>query len=167
MATEELFYARVRVSGMCWVRAAPGHYGNFDGKRAHRWIWERRVGPIPPGLQIDHLCNNPPCVKLAHLDLVTPGENMVRSVQRGRKIRMHPEATDAYAARSNYRRLIEDLAGRIRSGSLAPGTILREPGWQPRGQHVTRQGWRATCSWLVDYGLVEKIGDDFFVRFAG
>ena len=57
-------------------------YGRFylDGRGllAHRWSYERHVGPIPHGLQIDHLCRNRGCVNPEHLEPVTPSENVRR-----------------------------------------------------------------------------------------
>lgn len=45
---------------------------------AHRWIYEYWIGPIPPGLEIDHRCKRPLCVQVAHLEPVEPPENMRR-----------------------------------------------------------------------------------------
>lgn len=50
----------------------------------HRWSYERFVGPIPDGLVIDHLCNNPGCVNPEHLEPVTNGENVRRGHRRRR-----------------------------------------------------------------------------------
>lgn len=69
-------------------------YGRFAfggrGKHvlAHRWIYDQRVGPIPDGLEIDHLCRVRNCVNPAHLEVVTRSENM-RRARRNRCSRGH------------------------------------------------------------------------------
>lgn len=45
---------------------------------AHRWAYEEIIGPIPEGLEIDHLCRTPACVNPAHLEPVTRSVNMLR-----------------------------------------------------------------------------------------
>jgi len=54
-------------------------YGWFTvgGKniRAHRAAYELYVGPIPAGLQVLHLCDQPSCVSAVHLFLGTPRDN--------------------------------------------------------------------------------------------
>ena len=70
----------------CWLWTAakePAGYGHFkkDGRPhpAHRVAYEMVVGPIPDGLDLDHLCRNPSCVNPAHLEPVTPRENTRRA----------------------------------------------------------------------------------------
>jgi hypothetical protein len=46
--------------------------------KAHRAVYELLVGPIPPDLPMDHLCGVTSCVNPAHLQIVTPRENVVR-----------------------------------------------------------------------------------------
>jgi hypothetical protein len=50
--------------------------------RVHRWAYERYVGPIPEGLEPDHLCNVRHCVNPEHIELVTSAENNRRRDQR-------------------------------------------------------------------------------------
>lgn len=46
----------------------------------HRVAYELWKGPIPPGLQIDHLCRNRRCVNVEHLEATTPKVNTLRSL---------------------------------------------------------------------------------------
>lgn len=68
----------------CWVWQGQTEkgYGRFyiDGGsvRAHRWAYQRAVGPIPEGLVLDHLCRNPSCVNPFHLEAVTQAVNTLR-----------------------------------------------------------------------------------------
>lgn len=75
-------------AGGCWnwTGVLFGGYGRLFLRRgragvarAHRFSYELLVGPIPDGLDLDHLCRNRRCVNPAHLEPVTCGENVVRS----------------------------------------------------------------------------------------
>ena len=86
--TEERFWSKVQRGkeiSDCWHWLAycqPKGYGLFrlDGsmKLAHRIAYNLCVGPIPEGLQLDHLCRNPWCVNPTHLEVVTNRENVLR-----------------------------------------------------------------------------------------
>jgi hypothetical protein len=60
-----------------------GHF-NLNGRifKAHRWAYERRFGPTPTGMQLDHLCSVRNCVNPDHLEPVTNWENSRRARQR-------------------------------------------------------------------------------------
>lgn len=51
--------------------------------KAHRLAYELLVGPIPTGLEIDHLCRNRACVHPDHLEPVTHTENTRRGARGG------------------------------------------------------------------------------------
>lgn len=68
-----------------WVTGYGMKSVNHSGSvAAHRWLYEREVGPIPEGLELDHLCFNPPCVNPDHMEPVTHTENMRRQWVRRR-----------------------------------------------------------------------------------
>lgn len=82
----------VEVTGFCWnwTGGTNGRYGvtgsgsSRTRTYAHRWAYEQLVGPIPVGLEIDHLCFNTLCVNPDHLEPVTTAENLRRmNTRRG------------------------------------------------------------------------------------
>lgn len=84
---DERFWEKVAVTDGCWEwtasRQANG-YGQFwrgGGVKivAHRLAWELTNGPVPDGMQLDHLCRNRGCCNPSHLEVVTPRENTLRS----------------------------------------------------------------------------------------
>lgn len=74
----------MRAEGDCLVwtgsTAARGYglvwLGNrHDYAYAHRYAWERKMGPVPDGVFIDHICHNRACVNTDHLRLATRRQN--------------------------------------------------------------------------------------------
>lgn len=57
-------------------------YGRFKiGRRkvsAHIYGFQSIIGPIPPGLKLDHKCRVPACVNPDHSEPVTQRENVLR-----------------------------------------------------------------------------------------
>mgnify|MGYP001608583411 CR=1 FL=1 len=87
---DERFWAKVLVGDGCWdwqASKTPGGYGSFRAADrtvcAHRFSYELLVGPIPEGLDLDHLCRNKGCVNPEHLEPVTRRENMLRAPKIG------------------------------------------------------------------------------------
>ena len=85
------------LSAPCWE--LPGRKPNnggyvtvmLDGNKTsfHRKMYELLVGPIPEGLDIDHLCRNRACGNPAHLEAVTRSVNLMRGVNRARTQCIH------------------------------------------------------------------------------
>lgn len=68
-------YARISASG-----------GAAGWRLGHVVAWEAVNGPVPAGLELDHLCRVTLCVRWDHLEPVTHRVNM------GRSPRLNPEA---------------------------------------------------------------------------
>ena len=64
-----------------WTFGTTTHYGykqitvGRKSFRLHRVLWEAFNGPIPDGLQIDHINRNKLCNNLSNLRICTPSEN--------------------------------------------------------------------------------------------
>lgn len=81
---EDLFWKYVSMDNpsgcWLWIGGTNGRYGRFCRDiYAHRFSYEMHYGPIPEGLEIDHLCVVPLCVNPNHLEAVTQRENNLRS----------------------------------------------------------------------------------------
>jgi hypothetical protein len=73
--------------GPCWLwtgarsgagyghRRVGGHYVD-----THRFAYELLIGPIPAGLELDHLCRIRLCVNINHLEPVTRQVNIQRGI---------------------------------------------------------------------------------------
>lgn len=59
-------------------------WANGGTRLVHRVVWEIANGPIPPGMQIMHSCDNPPCSNIAHMSLGTAADNQRDKGQKGR-----------------------------------------------------------------------------------
>ena len=85
--------SQVLPRGTClWFPGAKTNDGygqvHLGGKtvQVHRLVYEQCKGPIPEGLHIDHLCYNPACVNIEHLEPVTQAENNRRAAARRRAL---------------------------------------------------------------------------------
>jgi hypothetical protein len=93
---DERFFAKVerRDGHLIWTGArskgspTEDPYGVFwdgtDRVKAHRWAYERWVGPIPDGHLVRHSCDITLCVDFEHLLTGTNADNMADMVRRGR-----------------------------------------------------------------------------------
>lgn len=82
-------FAKVEPTGFCWLWVGGiNNYGygqtSYNGvnQSAHRAVYQILIGPIPEGLQLDHLCHIRDCVNPDHLEPVTKRENAARMVDR-------------------------------------------------------------------------------------
>jgi hypothetical protein len=109
-----MFRTALLVNG-CWewrgARNQKG-YGNIriesygPAKSAHRVAYAELVGPIPDGMEIDHLCKNRACINPQHLEAVTRTTNIQRVDQRKSVCKngheMTPANTRIYTTKQGY-----------------------------------------------------------------
>lgn len=119
---EDRFWRQVERTNDCWLWTGPvvktyGHLLKANNQRvlAHRFAYELLVGPIPEGLEVDHLCHDPKaclppcrhrlCVNPAHLEAVTRRENNLRSGNVGgvNAAKTHCPRGHAYSAENTIR----------------------------------------------------------------
>lgn len=137
-------------------------YGRFyvDGRGAlaHRWAYEYFIGPIPPGLQIDHLCKNRSCVNPEHLEAVTGSVNVRRSsnaeaARRRAKATTHCPRGHEYTPENTYQtsggracRICKRELGRAHYLANKEEYIARAARWRKnnieRAREMSREGQR-------------------------
>lgn len=113
LGADARFWAKVEIErrDACWLWTGAqisNGYGNVSrgGKNilAHRYAYEQLVGPIPDGLQLDHVydrgCRHRNCVNPAHLEPVSHAIN----VGRGERTRLDScPAGHPYDGANTYR----------------------------------------------------------------
>lgn len=103
--------------GSCWLyteHTTKAGYGQFclhrgDLRPAHAVSHALANGPVPPRIHVCHHCDNPPCVRPAHLFLGTAADNAQDMFTKGRQGTRHPGSERANA------RLTEDQVRAIRA----------------------------------------------------
>ena len=70
--------------------------------RAHRLAWEFEHGPVPDGMQLDHLCYAHACVRTDHMQLATHGQNQENREGATRVSRSGRRGVYQAPDRSNY-----------------------------------------------------------------
>jgi len=82
-----VYFRRTRLEGDCLIWAGAkgglGVYGcvKVGGKRlpVHRRVYEMLRGPVSSDLEIDHVCGQPLCINIDHLEAVSQQTNLARS----------------------------------------------------------------------------------------
>jgi hypothetical protein len=76
----------VKTNEGCWRwNGAKNHdgYAMLKDEIAHRWSYQRYIGPLVQGLEIDHVCGVRDCVNPKHLEQVTHLVNIRRAIAKG------------------------------------------------------------------------------------
>lgn len=136
----------------CWVwQGTPsGDYGMTTHQggqiRVHRLAYTLAVGPVPEGLEIDHMCRNTKCWNPEHLEPVTTAENNRRAAyHRGtvdpRPLVIKPMPSDAWTVAA---RMIK----------FRPSDLVFELSKQPGRKNITRQ---TVTRWLKQDPRLTKV----------
>ena len=83
-------YAKFR-EGASGSKTVPGHC----------FAYEYFIGPVPEGLQLDHLCRNKSCVNPWHCEPVTGSENVFRAPSKNRG-KTHCPQVHEYTTENTY-----------------------------------------------------------------
>lgn len=91
----------------------PKGYAQTGGRGVHRTRWVEAHGPIPEGMELDHLCRQRDCVNIGHLELVTRRENMRRASIAWAEEKAEDDPTGVRALRVRLRLTQGELAERL------------------------------------------------------
>lgn len=160
LSEQERFWRYVEKTDSCWLWTGAcnqGGYGQFHGKnhrgQASRFAYQFKVGEIPNGLDLDHLCRNRICVNPDHLEPVTRRTNLLRGIRRlqgvglrGRSVTVCPAGhvydepnTYVYHGRRSCRTCKRDWDRRHRLRLTNTGTVLSSH--SPMGVVPNRAEW--------------------------
>lgn len=136
---------KVDTSGECWLwlghrmknRYGEKVYGQvkYRGRTrgVHVVLYEGLVGPIPIGLELDHICKNTACANPKHLEPVTHTEN----VRRGNAGLFHSTKTHCPSGHEyTVDNIYWDIDRKGRKGRKCRKCVIKRVAeWQLRKRH--------------------------------
>jgi hypothetical protein len=140
------FWSKVGTGNGCWewLAAVNEHgYGRirWEGRsqKAHRVAWMLWEGPIPAHLDVLHICDNPRCVRPAHLYLGTHADNMRDMFTRNRR-KASENKNNAWKLSAAQ---VHEIRARYAAGDTSYRSLAKEFGVtnQYIGQLVRFEAW--------------------------
>jgi hypothetical protein len=155
--------------GECWVwkgklfHKKPYGQVQVDGKTraAHRVAFELQKGPIPPGKQVCHTCDNPPCQRGDHLFTGTTQDNTADKVSKNRQAR----GETIVANRRSYQRtehpnakFTETQIIEIRASALSYGKLAAQYGVSKStiAAIKTNRNWREDVREISEQSPIDR-----------
>lgn len=161
----------------CWMWLAGRSQGygilTLPGGRpelAHRFSYERTVGPIPSGLSLDHLCRTPACVNPAHLEPVTKRVNSLRGQSpmivlwredkclRGHSLLDNPILNGVWRRCRVCARAQQRRRNHLQRTAARRARLATEAGARRRNAGYSGSELEQLISLCVDVGLTERPG---------
>lgn len=112
--------------------------GKLQSITAHRLAYELAHGPIPEGLVVMHLCDNPRCARVEHLRVGTQADNIHDSIQKGRynafgRQRLNAEQVREIRALAASGKRQKDIAAMFGVARNTVSGIVLRTSWQHVG----------------------------------
>lgn len=150
MDTAREFWSRVEKSDGCWkwTGGTRGNgYGTFwvNRKRyyAHRYSFFLTHGTMPTGV-ILHACDNPICVRPAHLSEGTQADNVIDMWSKGRGVAPPLHIGEGHHQTRLNSATVRQIREQYASGLYTQAQLASEHGMSPTsiGQIVRHETWR-------------------------
>ncbi len=136
-SVEERFWRFVKKTPGCWEwtgrsksKKGYGQIGSGGKGGAHvlvhRLSYTIHRGPIPEGMVVMHLCDNPSCVNPAHLKAGTQSENIKHAVESGRKAL--PDLPVFHGTEHHMAKIDENAVRDIRASGKKTSALAEEYG---------------------------------------
>lgn len=107
--------------------------------RTHRFAWIRGNGEIPPGIDVLHHCDNPPCCRLDHLFLGTDIDNV-----RDRKSKGRPAGEINWGEKHPFAKLtasqVIEARLKYQNGGITVTSLAKENGVSLSGMYSAIRG---------------------------
>ena len=123
-------YSRIQANGECWEWQGALNSKGYGciaihkvSQLAHRVSYELTYGAIPDNFQVCHHCDNPRCIRPAHLFTGTASDNMQDMARKGRHGRQKISRQHVVFWRNNFNPKIHSIP-RIAEGlGVRPETL--------------------------------------------
>lgn len=144
------FWSKVKKGPKCWEWTGVVNkkgYGLFSKStiRAHRIAYTLAKGPIPPGLQISHHCDNPRCCNPGHLSAVTNFQNFAEKVDRDPSGNIRLNWKDVCEMRATFANGASkaSIARKFNASPKHVGEVISGKTW--------KTNWNAVAKWQKSF----------------